>query len=162
MKHYKYFSEEITEESVQELIDSLCRNNTEVLYFATNGGDTNSMEVLVSFLSDNEIKVILTDRIASCGVDLLTEYGGSLSISRNLEYILFHLCDRSFSTTLKETVSSKVLKKDLDDYNKELLKRYKTLGLSSKQLKKISEGKDVIVYRKDFNKLNLEDVSEEN
>lgn len=114
------------------------------------------MEALISYLNYRKDKVViyLTDRICSAGVDILVSFEGKVEITRNLDYIIFHILDRSLYT-LRTAFDSKELIKQLKEDNEEDVIKLKQLGLTDAEIKTYKSGKDVILYRKDFHRLNI-------
>lgn len=155
MKHYHYFEDEINTDNINNLIDNLCAKDTKVLYFSTPGGFIDAMDVLVNFLNDNEIEIVLTENVSSCGVMILTDYQGKIKVSSELEYILFHAWDRKQYSIRKQDISQKQLNRMIAEDNERCYAKYMTLGLTEKDIEKMKKGKDVIYYRKDFDKLGL-------
>ncbi len=155
-RHTILFNDEITFESVQELINSMSNYNAIDLFFATNGGSPCAIEALLNYLNWRKDKIVihLTDRICSSGVDILTCFEGKIILSKNLDYIIFHIVDRSLYT-LRTPFEHKELINQLKEENERELKVLKALGLNEKELKTYKSGKDVILYRRDFSRLNI-------
>lgn len=156
-RYIHYFDSEITKESVQSLIDHLHGCPQIDLYFSTHGGEMTAMKVLIKFLNNHpDINVYLTDLIASAGTFLLTDYTGNLFLDEGLELILFHLGDRPVEGQFRKTTfNTQILFEQLQEENNKYVNKFKELGLNSKEIKRILEGDDVILYRKDFERLKL-------
>lgn len=154
--HY-FFTQEIDDQSVNELIGRLEGKENIKLYFGTDGGSIDPMRCLISFfnsLGDN-IEIILTDALISAGTMLLTDYKGKLN-QDGLDFILFHKWDREIYTLRKNKfVDEKLLVKQTDYENKIFAKKLKKLGLTKKQLKRFNKGLDVILYKDKFHQINL-------
>lgn len=127
------------------------------LYFGTEGGERDSMRCLVSFfnsLKDN-LEIVLTDVLASAGTMILTDYIGRLTCD-GLDFILFHKFDRlSYPLRNSSFVDDRKITEQDEENNKIFAKKLKKLGLTKKQLKRFNKGKDVILYRDQFNQINL-------
>lgn len=153
MVKYHYFSDEITVESVNSLISTLEVFEDEiVLYFSTVGGDPSAMQFLIDFLNSRKEKltIILTNQVCSAGTLLLTDFEGTVKLDvDNLDFILFHLADRT-TYNLRKIQHKEVEKQDIE-YNKIVGKKIKEKGfLTKKQLKRFFKGEDVAVYKKQF------------
>lgn len=153
MVKYYYFNEEITADSVNNLIDRLENiENKIVLYFSTIGGDPCAMQCLIDFLNNRKenISIVLTNQVCSAGTTLLTDFKGELKLDvDNLDFLLFHLADRE-SYNLRKTQSKELKKQDIE-YNKNFAKKLKEKQLlTKKQLKRFFKGEDVCVYKKQF------------
>ena len=157
---YYYFNNEITTESVNELVDKLSQAESEEkinLWFSTNGGDMESMHYLISVLNSfgENITVTLCGRVHSAGLDLLTDYTGKLIISDRVDYFIFHKEDRNLNV-LTDKKHSKKLIKNMEEDNKIFAKKLKDKGiLTDKQLKKFNKGLDIYVYRDTIKKWKL-------
>ena len=148
---YIYFENEISTETVNDLIGQISGHDKVTLYFSTEGGSPEAMRFLIDYLNSlgDAIEIVLTSYIASAGTFLLTHYKGKLS-AKNLDYVLFHVIDRqnynlrkdysySFSTIQKQDVKS----------NKVFSKKLRTKGfLTEVQINNFLKGYDVVVYQK--------------
>lgn len=159
---YYYFNNEITTESVNELVEKLQYSEEKInLYFSTNGGSSPSMSFLISFFNSisDRLTIILTNRIWSAGTQILYEYNGEIKIDlEELDSILFHCADREVYNFRKDSTidNPKILKKQDKEYNRKVAEKIKKKGLlTDKQLKQFLQGKDVVVYRKQFEKWKL-------
>lgn len=158
LPRYTYiFDDVINQETVQNCIDSIHMHPEVDLFFSTEGGETCMMDAFISYLNGRyeEITIHLTDAVASSGTFLLTDFKGSIVITDNLEWIMFHQADRLTYSSRKSFFNETVLKKQLIEYNKKYSNKFKELGLTDKEVKAYNSGKDVFLYRKDFNRLNL-------
>jgi hypothetical protein len=158
MPRYTYFfRDEITSESVQELIDILYNFQEVDLFFSTPGGELCAMTALIHYLNSRheDIHILMTESIASAGTLLLIDFKGQVTLTEDLDYILFHTGDRLLNTTRKEDVDNKTLISQLRQFNLKFSYKLSKLGLNEKQIKQFHSGKNVVLYRKDFNKLNL-------
>jgi PAB1-binding protein PBP1 len=86
---------------------------------------------------------------------LLTDFKGEVILTDNLEWLMFHKTDRLTYSNRKSFFNETVLKKQLVEYNNKYSKKFQELGLTDKEIKAYNSGKDVFLYRKDFNRLNL-------
>jgi len=158
MPRYVYHFEDIIDiDSVQALIDLLSNHEAVDLYFTTMGGRIDSMEVLLHFLNNHpDIRVYLTGHIMSAGTLLLTDFKGQIIITRSLEAILFHLGDRAVEGEFRKTLlNRKIMHKQLKKFNNKLLKKYTKLGITEKEIEIIRKGEDIVLYRKDFHRLRI-------
>jgi hypothetical protein len=151
------FDDEITQESIQDCIDAIHIHPEVDLFFSTQGGETCMMDAFINYLNlrQEEITIHLTDVLASAGAFLLTDFKGEITITDTLEWIMFHKADRLTYSNRRSFFKETILKKQLDEYNNKYSKKFQELGLSDKEIKEYNSGKDVFLYRKDFNRLNL-------
>lgn len=157
-QRYSYhFDNEIDRDTVQEVIDDLYSCPSVDLYFTTNGGSMTSMKRLVHFLNNHpDLNIYLVNSIASAGTMLLTDYTGNLILDEDLEAILFHQGERPVEGQFRKTTfNTQILYDQMKEQNDKWIDKYKVLGLTPKEIKLILAGEDVILYRKDFNRLNL-------
>lgn len=157
-KRYVYhFDNPIDWESVQELIDILSQHEKIDLFFTTEGGEIAEVRVLIHYLNTrkDDIDIYLTDVIMSAGTFLLTDYQGKITLTESLDCILFHKTDRQVYTRRQQFVSIPILLEQLDNDNELMAKKFLDLGLTKSEIKEYKEGKDVVLYRKDFNRLNI-------
>lgn len=158
MSRYTYiFDDEITLETIQNCIDAIHIHPEVDLFFSTQGGETCMMDAFINYLNlrQEEITIHLTDAVASSGAFLLTDFKGEIILTDNLEWIMFHKADRLTYSSRRSFFNETILKKQLDEYNNKYSKKFQQLGLSDKEIKAYNSGKDVFLYRKDFNRLNL-------
>jgi ATP-dependent protease ClpP protease subunit len=153
MKFY-YFNKDITANTITELVDNLQEIDGKIrLYFSTNGGNSDPMTYLVSFLNSRkeDITVVLIDRLCSAGTLILSDFKGVIKMDKGLDFILFHMSDRESFSLRKGGASDKIITQQDLHRNKIFAKKLKKKGfLTDKQLKQYSKGDDVILYRKDF------------
>jgi ATP-dependent protease ClpP protease subunit len=157
-KRYVYhFDNPIDWESVQELIDILAQHEKIDLFFTTEGGEIAEVRVLIHYLNTrkDDIDIYLTDVIMSAGAFLLTDFEGKIIITDSLDCILFHKTDRQVYTRRQQFVSIPILLEQLDKDNDLMAKKFLDLGLTKSEIKDYKEGKDVVLYRKDFNRLKI-------
>lgn len=158
LSRYTYiFDDEISQETIQNCIDAIHMHPEVDLFFSTQGGETCMMDAFISYLNCRckEITVHLTDAVASAGTFLLTDFKGEIVLTENLEWLMFHKTDRLTYSNRKSFFNESILKKQLIEYNDKYSKKFKELGLTDKEIKAYNSGKDVFLYRKDFNRLNL-------
>jgi ATP-dependent protease ClpP protease subunit len=157
VRHTQIFEDEIHTETVQKLINELNNYISIDLYFSTPGGALCAMEALIHYLNSrkNEITIYLTDEICSAGTYLLTDFEGTIHLSKNLDMILFHTADRMTSNTRKGEINKKELLKQLRYTNLNDAIKFKALGLTDREIKRYTSGYDVILYRKDFHRLKI-------
>jgi ATP-dependent protease ClpP protease subunit len=156
-RHTCIFSDNIDSETVQSLIDTLSVHDKIDLFFTTSGGETFAMEALIHYLNarKKDIEVYLTDVVASCGAFILVDFQGKIHLSESLECVLFHVADRMLYTQRKNDLEIKALKEQVKEYNTLYAEKFKSLGFTAKEIIQYKQGKDVILYRKDFHRLIL-------
>lgn len=155
---YTYiFDDGIEQETIQNCIDAIHMHPEVDLFFSTQGGEASVMNAFISYLNmrQEEVTIHLINTVASAGVFLLTDFKGKIVISENLDWLMFHKADRLTYSNRKSFFNESILKKQLIEYNNNYLKKFKDLGLTDKEIKAYNSGKDVFLYRKDFNRLNL-------
>lgn len=158
--HKHYFEESINKDSIVNLVNELELKQGKVeLWFSTVGGETTAMDYLLSYLNYRykEIEIIIVDRLVSVGCKLLTDFKGIIRLYNNLDFILFHKMDREQYVLRKQEVSTKILSKQDEIDNKIFAKKLKKIGLTKKQINIFNKGKDLVLYRKDFKQLILND-----
>ena len=156
-----HFEDEINSETIQELIDKLTNYKAVDLFFTTVGGEAHAMRILLHFINNHpDIKIYLTGYIASAGTFLLFECNKEIILCEDLDWILFHLGDRSIEGSFrKTTLDYTILTEQLKEQNNKWVSKYKELGLNPKEIKRILEGDDVVLYRKDFSRLKINNLN---
>lgn len=154
-RYVYHFDQVIDGDSVQGLIDTLVLHDKIDLFFTTEGGEIVEAKVLIHYLNSrkDDIDIYLTDVIMSAGTFLITDFQGKITITDSLDCILFHKIDRQVYTRRQQFVSIQTLLEQLDNDNEILAKKFLKLGLTKSEIKDFREGKDVVLYRKDFNRL---------
>ena len=152
-----HFSDPIDGESVQQLIDILTLYEKIDLFFSTEGGEIVETKVLIHYLNSRkeDIDIYLTDIIMSAGAFLLTDYQGKIVITDSLDCVLFHKIDRQVYTRRQQFISIPTLLEQLDEDNEQMAQKFSELGLTESEIIDFKEGKDVVLYRKDFNRLKI-------
>ena len=155
--YYYFFENDIDSETVQDLIDKIDDKEKIKLYFTTHGGYTPWAEFLRDYLNSrkDDIEIIFTNFVASCGTMLLVGFEGKVTFSDELDTLLFHKIDRELYHQRKQTKDPKELRKMDKEYNKNLSEKFRKLGLNDKEIKKFNKGEDVVLYKKDFHRLNI-------
>ena len=159
---YYYFNNEITTESVNDLVDKLSQVEDEInLWFSTNGGNSPAMTFLINYFNSisDRLTITLTNDVWSAGTQILTDFKGKIKLDLDdLDSVLFHCADReSYSFRKDSTITDrKILVKQDKEYNKKMAEKIKEKKLlTEKQLKDFIKGKDVVVYREQFKKWKL-------
>jgi len=157
MRYTYYFNDEINSESVQEVIDILSIQPSVDLFITTPGGELSSMNVLIHFINNHpDIKLHLIGVIASAGTFLLTDCNKEIILDKDLDFILFHQGDRSVPGQFRyDPVDYKIMYEQLKETNDIWAEKFFKLGLTKKEIKLFLEGKDVVLYKKDFNRLKI-------
>ena len=161
--HY-LFNEEITEDSVNNLVEKLESADKEEkinLWFGTNGGSSSSMGFLVNYFNSikDRLAITVTEKLLSAGTSILVDFEGKIILDLDdLDCILFHGADRESYRFRKDSTyhDSKILSKQDKEYNINFAKKVKNKGiLTEKQLKNLLAGRDVVVYLEQFKKWKL-------
>ena len=120
--HY-YFKQEISTESVNNLVSRLEQAKGEInLYFSTNGGDSTAMSFLISFFNSisDKLTITLTNDVWSAGTQVLYDFKGKIKLDLDeLDSVLFHSADReTFNFRRYSTIcDQKILVKQDKEYN---------------------------------------------
>ena len=156
-KFVYYFNDSIDVDTVNSLISVLHGYEEVDLYFTTTGGEIDAMSVLIAYLNlrKDNIKLFLTDRIISAGTDLLVSCNCEVILTEQLDLIIFHSGGRLIHSHREENWDADVIKNQDSLNNKIKRGKYLKLGLTKKEVSRIKKGKDVILYRKDFDRLNV-------
>lgn len=152
-----HFDNEITPETVQELIEKLNMYSNIDLFITTPGGELPAMRVLIHFINNHpDINIYMTGYIASAGTFLFLECNKPIMLCEDLDWILFHLGDRMVEGQFrKTTLNYEILKEQLQETNNKTAEGFLKLGLNKKEIKDFLSGDDVVLYKKDFNRLRL-------
>lgn len=163
MRQVIIFDEDIEKDTVASLINEISCFEEVDLYFTTDGGSLTAIIALIRALNNHpDITIYLTDVIASTGTYLLINCHKPIVLTKELDYMLFHQIDRDFGGKFRrEEVDRDILYNQLWDYNQEIAMKFKRLGLNKKEMKKYSIGEDVVLYRKDFNRLIANNITME-
>lgn len=159
-RYIYHFENEIDSETVQDLIDRLSEHSSIDLFFTTVGGSAHAMRILLHFINNHpDIKIYLTGYIASAGTFLFFECNKEIILCEDLDWILFHLGDRQIEGSFrKTTLDYTILTEQLKEQNDKWVSKYKEIGLNPKEIKRIVEGDDVVLYRKDFSRLKINNL----
>lgn len=161
---YYLFNEEITEESVNSLVDKLSSAEKDEkidLWFATNGGSSSCMGFLINYFNSikEKLTITVTEKLLSAGTSILTDFYGKIIIDLDdLDCILFHAADRESYRFRKDSTfhNAKILSKQDKEYNLDFAKKIKKKNLlTDKQLKSFLKGSDVVIYRDTFKNWKL-------
>lgn len=157
IRYTYFFEDEITIESVNELMSILVAVPSVDLYFSTNGGEMSAMNALIHFINNHfDINIYLTNSICSAGTFLLIDCTKPIYITEGLFYIMFHLADMDFGGKFrKRTINEDKLFEQLKELNNIYADKFRKLGLTAKEMKAYLNGEDVVLYRNDFKRLKL-------
>ena len=139
--HY-YFKQEISTESVNNLVERLEQAEGEInLYFSTNGGDSTAMSFLISFFNSiaDRLTITLTNDVWSAGTQVLYEYKGKIELDLDeLDSVLFHSADRETYNFRKDSTicDTKILVKQDKEYNLKVAEKNKTKEIINRQTTK--------------------------
>lgn len=158
--NYVLFDDEISKESVSELVSVLSNYQTKInLWFSTCGGVISPMFYLIDYLNSNKDRISITvfDEISSAGTLLFAYFDGKIKLSKHLDVVMFHVGDRlAYRTRKEQGFDLKKLDKKTKESNKEFISKIMKKGLlSEKQVKKYLRGEDVYVYSEQFLKWKL-------
>lgn len=155
-EHTVIFNEEINHETVQDLIDKLSSHNFVNLYFSTDGGQLSDMEVLIEYLNyrhaTTSLRLHLNGYVASAGVLMLTHYTGPIFIGKSFYAFVFHAPDITINT-IRKTGFEDGAKKVLGARNRKFFQDWKNIGLTTKEIKDIEEGKDIYIFAYDLGRI---------
>lgn len=155
-QHTIIFDDEINVDSVQELIDDMSTRSFVNLYFSTNGGYIAEMYALIDYLNYRykvgTLKLFLDKYVVSAGTILLLEYEGPIFITRDFYGFMFHMPDISLYGTRKSGYEDGA-RRILAVRNNKYINDLSNLGLTSKQIKDIRDGKDVYIFVDEIHKL---------
>jgi len=155
IEHTIIFGSDITHKNVQELINNINNFQFVNLYFATNGGRVDMMEILIDFLNHRyeigTLKLTLFDFVCSAGTLLLLDYQGPIFV-KNLRGILFHAPDISLNTIRKD-VFQKGIEEQLHVDNEYYYSQISKLGLTKSEIAKIKKGEDIYFFQKDLGRI---------
>lgn len=128
------------------------------LWFSTSGGFTNNMFYLIDYLNcrKDEISLTITNELMSAGTLLLTDFKGKIR-HRDLEFILFHVFDREKYSHRENKPADKFKRQDKKTNRKFAKKLLEKEILNEKQISKFLKGKDILLYKKEINKLFKKD-----
>lgn len=157
VRYVHFFNDEINTESVQELIGILSSVPAADLFISTPGGDIASAKVLMHFVNQHpDLTIYLTAIVASAGTFFLTDCEKEVYITDELDLILFHQGDREFGGRFrKQFLNMDILFEQTKATNLIYADKFKRLGLNSKEIKQYLAGEDVILYKKDFDRLKV-------
>lgn len=157
MRYSYLFENKISTETVQELINTVHGYEEVDLYVMTEGGEIAAMTALVDYLNRRKesVKIYIKDYCMSAGTILLTDFKGDIELCEDLDFLMFHVWDYKEYNLRHATKHDRIIKKQFAKGNEEFSKKLKNLGLNQKEVSKFLKGKDVVIYRKDFNRINL-------
>ena len=166
MHHTIIFNSTINAQTVQEIINEISQFPFVNFYFSTDGGNLNEMNILVDYLnyrhSENTLKLVLYDFVASAGTMILLDYEGPIYIQKYFRGFMFHAPDITVGT-VRPGVFGKKSKELLDLMNEELYTRYMEIGLTKSDITRIRNGEDVYVWFNELGKIKKKLIeSEEN
>lgn len=150
------FDDNITTDTVNDLIEKIYSYQSVDLYFSTNGGTLFVMEPLIEAVNEHpDIKVILTNSVSSAGTYFLFECSQPVMLSKNLMFLMFHCAD----VTCNGVIRGELKKKEIEDYiiseAEETAQKLKRIGLTKSEVTKYLKGEDVYLYPKDFKRLKI-------
>jgi hypothetical protein len=159
MNHY-YFDNKINNKTVNELVEKLQGLEGKInLWFTSDGGNSDDMYFLISYLNSRkeDIKITFTNIIQSAGTFILTDFLGEIILGEGLDCFMFHKIDRLVYTLRNsDSIQDKKLRSNIKLLNKNFAEKIKNKQLlTEKQLVEFNKGKDVVIYRKQFERWNI-------
>ena len=155
LEHTIIFSEEIWEDTVQDLINEISKYTYVNLYFSTGGGRLDCMGILIDFLNHRvknaSLKLTLFDFVCSAGTLILLDYEGQIFV-KDLRGLLFHAPDMNTPAIRKDKITKR-LEERLYQENELFYQRLLSLGLTKAEIKKISDGDDVLLFTEDLHRI---------
>jgi hypothetical protein len=155
---YTYHFDNILQlEEVREVIGVLSQYKKIDLFITTEGGETVSTQVLLHYLNQRKDDIVLyfTDYLMSAGILLLMDFEGKKILTDNLDYIMTHKIDRMVYMNREQRIPIATLQEQLVETNKQVAKKLVKLGLTKQEVKDYNSGKDVVLLRKDFERLKF-------
>lgn len=154
-----FFNDGIQVASMNNLIDKLESMKGEIdLWFASEGGGSEPIYYLINYLNSRkeEITLIITDRLCSAATVLLIGFEGKIKFDK-MDFMLFHMFDRERYPLRKWAgISDDTIQRQDLEHNIELAEKFRCKNiLNKKQIKRFLKGEDVILYRKQIQKLKL-------
>lgn len=152
-----YFDGEIGIDSVKELVSEIESYEEVDLYFSSEGGDVDAMNVLLHSLNNhNSIKLFLIGSICSVAAHVLIKFKGEKIITDSLDFIVVHANDRStYNIRKNRYVDDKIILKQDIEYNNNLFEEFLKIGFTEEEKELYLQGEDVMLYKKDFHRLKL-------
>lgn len=153
------FTENIYDNTVNDLVEALNNYEQVDLFFSTSGGEVAAMFSLVHYLNSRKdgLRVFLDQVCHSAGAIIFTNYTGVITITPTFEHTFLHRWD---SLTYK-------YRKDDPYYSPQKIEKqwgklwgkhvavWEDAGVSKIAAKNLHKNTPHCLYRKDFKKLNL-------
>lgn len=161
--YFYYFDSNINRESVQKLIDDTFDKSKVTLYFSTDGGCINSSSFLTSYLNSrvDDLTIVFTESVSSAGCDLIVDYKGQIYYTQRLDFLMFHMTDRSNYRFRKDSYYNKdIISKQDFDLNVLDSKKFLKIGLTQEEVNRFLDGEDVYLYKNDFHRLPIKFIEE--
>lgn len=162
--HTVIFNSTITSDTVADVIDEINQFQFVNLYFSTDGGAINDMNILIDFLNyryrADSLKLIFYDFVASAGTLMLLDYDGPIFLQKYFRGFMFHAPDITINTIRKGVFAEKS-KELLDAMNEDIYNQYQKIGLTKADVAKMKKGEDVYVWYDELSKLKRQFFSAE-
>lgn len=157
MRKTIYFDDHINVQTVLGLIKEIEAQEAVDLYFSTEGGEVDAMNVLIHSLNRHpDIEIFITSVLGSAGTHLFVYCDRKIHLTKGLDYIFFHCTDReSYNIRKSRYIDKEIVMQQDIEHNKDLAKRFRKIGLTEEEIKSYLEGEDVTLYRKDFKRLKI-------
>lgn len=154
--HTVIFNSTITPDNVADLIDEMNQYPFVNLYFSTDGGNINEMNILIDFLNyrykNDSLKLILYDFVASAGTLILFDYDGPIFLQKYFRGFMFHAPDITIGT-IRQGVFGAKSKELLTIMNNDIYAQCLAIGLTKSDIEKMKKGEDVYVWYDNIHKL---------
>jgi hypothetical protein len=164
LEHSIIFNQEIYPDTVQELMDRMTQYPIVNLYFSTDGGELDTMLVLIDFLNrraeQGNVRVYLSSYCSSAGTLLLTDYNGPLYVQPTFRFFYFHVPD-FMSYKFRKVVNEDRLRDLLLAYNETYYDKLKVVGLTRKQIDTIRKGDELYIFADELGKLKTTFITDE-
>ena len=160
------FRDELDPETVQVLIDEIEQPHVEVkehdirVLFSSIGGHSDMAEAVIDCINElpekYDVELVITHQAVSAAFDIFVKTKCRKKLYEGANGIV-HLFDRSVST--RDVINTKgsydeFLLKNINDMNEKYLWWLESLKIfTKKELKKISQGRDVYVERERLQKI---------
>lgn len=154
-----FFNDGIQVDSMNALINKLESMKGDIdLWFASEGGGSEPIYYLINYLNSrkDDITLTITDRLCSAATVLLVEFEGKIKIGK-MDFMLFHMFDRERYPLRKWAgISDDTIQKQDLELNIELAEKFRRKNiLNKKQIRRFLKGEDVLLYRKEIQKLKV-------
>jgi len=128
-----------------------------IIYFSSSGGSLTHADLLLSYLNSLQDNVILFafHQISSAAFKVFFEFKGQKDIMDNTYSVIHKGSKNILARDLDNTDSFDffMTNKMMPAMNKQVIKLYKSIGLSKRELIKIENGKDLMLHTERLRKI---------